>query len=233
MSTDFFCAKNKLKKLAKWLVAMVTAMAVVCVLIYACKVKMAKVVTTPTAFYYLVSEETYTEAGAYEVSGEGGAGYLLVSGEEEYVAYAVYLSQRNGERICQEVLEKNGGVKLIEKTAPKLYFKTSEEKQRTDMVVGALNSYYGCMQVLEQEIARLDKGATQESSKRILTTLSKQFQYLENAYHESYRVFAEQCCWAQEMLQEIISGCVYGKDLRFLLCGLTEGYLFLASEFSL
>ena len=232
MTTNFFCVNNVKKAVGKIVLA-ITAIAIASILLYTLKVKAAKVVTALNAFYYLVSEETYTQAGAYEVLGEGGAGYLLENDGEEYVAYSVYLSQGIGERVCADVLEQKGGVRLIEKKIPSLYFKSVVEKQKANMVVGALNSYYGCIQVLEQEIARLDKGATQESSKRILTTLCKQFRYLENTYKESYPVFSEQCHWAQETLQEIVEGCVYGKDLRFLLCGLTEGYLFLASEFSL
>lgn len=184
------------------------------------------------SFYYLISYETYTQAGAYQVCNEGGAGYLLDDESGQYIAYTVYLNRETAEQIVEDV-NQQFGVEMLVKSSPTLYFKTKEQKDKANLVVGALNAYCGCMQVLDGEIARLEKGATQESSKRILNNLLRQFSYLGKTHAEVYPAFAQECFWVEKELETILQGTVYVKDLRFLLCGLTDSYLFLASEFSL
>lgn len=186
-----------------------------------------------SAFYYLALDTSHVEVGAYDVYNDGGAGYLLVDGERERVAYSVYLSQTEAEKVLKALSSQGKQVVLVEKNAPTLCFLTHAEKVFSQVAVGALNSYFGCIQILSQEISRLDKGATQQSSKKVLQTLYRALDYLAAHYKTKYSTFSTQCTASAEEVGRILKGIVYTNDLRFLLCEWVERYLFLASEFSL
>ena len=186
-----------------------------------------------SAFYYLALDTSHVEVGAYDVYNDGGAGYLLADGERECIVYSVYFSQTEADKVLKALSSQGKQVLLLKKSTPTLCFVTYTEKAFSQVAVGALNSYFGCIQVLSQEISRLDKGATQQSSKQVLQTRERHLAYLGAAYKEEYPTFSTQCVISAEEVGGILKGIVYTNDLRFLLCEWVERYLFLASDFSL
>ena len=115
----------------------------------------------------------------------------------------------------------------------RLYFKTCEEKRRATLYQSALNCLHGCMEVLDEEINRLARGATQQSALRILGILWRQLSYLSTAYEEPFPKYAQVCKCASEQLNDLLSDIIYVKDLRYLLCDLTTNYIQICADFSL
>ena len=181
-------------------------------------------------FYFLVSNSAHVQASTQTVVLNGGAGYLL---NNTQVAYSVYFSQDEVMRASAQVQELDEGVEQVSLLADHLYFRTSSQKRDKEQILSAFENLRGCMQVLQEEIARLDHGATQESSKRILKTLQKQFAYLKKIYAGKFPAFANVCNLANEQLDQIVAGIVYNRDLRYLLCDLTVSYVDLSQNFSL
>ena len=87
--------------------------------------------------------------------------------------------------------------------------------------------------MLNGEIKRLEEGATQESSKRILQSLSRQFAYLSKENSMQQEEYTKLCQNASNRVEGFIQGVVYVKDLRYLLCDLCNGYLKLSKNFAL
>ena len=75
------------------------------------------------------------------------------------------------------------------------------KKEKKNVYVSALDCLYQYIMVLDGEIARLSKGGTQESSKRILRILSKQFSNLANIYGRAYEKFSRY--WATRIVAEM------------------------------
>ena len=141
--------------------------------------------TTPVwvgrSFYFLVSENAHIDVTTHETRLDGGAGYLLDYEGDSYVAWSVYLKKSDGEAVQVGISEPT---KLVEADVTYLYFKTRAEKRKKNLFKGALDSFYGCIDVLSQGIVRLDKGLTQQACKRILSLLQKEFTYMEKKYRE-------------------------------------------------
>ncbi len=181
-------------------------------------------------YYFLVSESTHVEASAQEIQLNGGAGYLLEGNERDYVSICAYLSEEEAKTV-QEGLEEDTRVVVV--GVDKLYFRSRKDKQNAKKIVGAFQTMLGIIEVLAQETKRLDEGATQESSKRILETLKGQLLYLSKEYEKIFPSYANVCKRAAERLHELISGTVFVKDLRHLQCELCDSYVGLAEEFSI
>lgn len=225
MSTGFFW-----KKFVRVFSCVLSFAIVIAIMLYAGVLSSVRVVDARRKFYFLVSEDTHVQAGAYDAVLNGGAGYLLDVDGREYVVLAVYLTETEGEIVANS-FEKD--VRLLTVGTGKLYFKTREQKKLCGVVESALSRSYSCMEILNGEIARLDKGGTQESSKRILETLRGQFSYMGEENKEMYPKFSAVCQNAEKRLATICSDIVYAKDLRYLQCELCVSYLELAGEFSL
>ena len=78
----------------------------------------------------------------------------------------------------------------------------------------------------------MDEGATQESSKRALNILAKQFSYLQGQYGETFEEFSRVCAKADEELEKLVAGTVFVRELRYLSCMLCDSYVRLCEEFS-
>ena len=150
--------------------------------------------------------------------------------EREYVAISVYFSKTQAE-IVQSNLSMPSMV--LEKTTENLYFKTKKQKQKAKRIIGAFSCLKSCIGVLNGEIERLESGATQQSSKRILSDLRRQFAYLAKEYQKDFVSYAFVCEKASAYLLEITDGTVYVGDLRYLLCALCNSFVDLSKEFSL
>ncbi len=218
--------KKKIKSLAVSLAFFV----VFSLSIYAGTLSFAARVEEEKHFYFLVSENTHVQAGAYDAVLDGGAGYLLETDGRAYVAISVYLTENESEKVANGFDES---VSVLAINTGKLWFKTREERRKKDIVESALKRAYSCMELIAEEIKRLDNGGTQDSSKRILEIIKRQFVFMEREHKEKYRAFSAVCQRARNELETICFGTVYAKDLRYLLCELCVSYKELSDEFSL
>lgn len=229
MRTDFF--RNK-KLIKRTVCALAVTFTFGCVA-YAEFLTNAQTVSADKNFYFLVSTSTHVEASTQTAIHNGGAGYSLALNEREYVALSAYSQQSDGEQARVVMTGKGENTELLTLGLGKLYFKTSKEKKNASKIVGGLESLYGCIKVLEKEIARLEDGATQQSSKRILQTLSKQFSFLKTEYERIFPSLAKVCAEADSEIQTVCADIVYVSRLRYLHCSLCDSYVALGKEFSL
>lgn len=218
------------KKIYKILIISIAFSIVGFSFVYAVYLSSATIVDTKRTFYFLVSSSTHIEASAHDVTQMGGAGYLLEENEKEYVAISVY-SSRNQAVAISTVLT-NAPTKILIKEASKLYLKSVKQKRQMQTYKNAFLLLSNWIDFLEQEIKRLEKGATQQSCKRILQSLQKQF-VVGNRYETVFPSFTQTCLMANESLSDILHSIVYVADLRYLLCELSDGYIRLSEEFSI
>lgn len=225
MQTDFFRKKS-------WIAAVgcLLVLFVFFTVVYAAFLGRAQSVWLGQSFYFLLSNAEHVEAGAYDAQFNGGAGYLLEYGGNEYVVLSVYMKEEEGIAVQNSMADK---AEILQIDVGRLYFKTCEEKRRATLYQSALNCLHGCMEVLDEEINRLARGATQQSALRILGILWRQLEYLSTAYEESFPKYAQVCKCASEQLNDLLSDIVYVKDLRYLLCDLTKDYIQICADFSL
>ena len=223
MTTDF-CIK-------RWSI-LFTAVLLGCIIsisCYAYYVYCAEFLWVGKSFYFLVSYNPHVEVAVHTARLEGGAGYLLFDGREEYTVYSVYLRDDIARTVQAGMQDE---AMLVEKDVEYLVFK-GRDKRFTEFYHGALNGLYGCIEVLSKSITMLENGAVQQTCKRILTILEKQFAYMATTYKEDYPTFAQVCETVREGLNKILLDVVYCKDLRYVLCMACDGYLQLSSKFSL
>lgn len=225
----FFLRKKIFRSLGK----IFTFLFIANVLFYAWFLSGAQCVESSKNFYFLVFESTHVEVSTYQTQALGGAGFLLKNENCDYIALSVYLKGEEGDFVQNANSQKTPNCKIVEINSGNLYFKRISEKKNAKKYVGAFDSFYGLIQALNEEIYRLDKGATQESSKRILTVLKRQFAYLNEAYKETFPAFSSVCENAFKNLSEIVGGIVYTKDLRYLMCSFCASYVDLSAMFSL
>ena len=197
---------------------------------YAVMLNYANAVWLGKSFYFLVSEDTHIDASSHETRLDGGAGYLLEYEGDTYVAWSVYFNEADGIAVQAGLIEPS---KLVKMDVSYLYFKKRADKKNRKMIEGALNSFYGCIDVLSQGLSMLDQGLTQQACKRLLTFLSKEYAYMGEAYRESYPSFSRTCETMKTRLSDILNKPIYGRDLRYILCGACDAYIRLASVFSL
>ncbi len=188
----------------------------------------AKEVEKQKSFYFLLSGDSRVEVSAEFIKLEGGAGYLLEEPDGRYVALAVYLTEEEGLAVQESLQEPTV---LCRKGVSTLYFK-GKEKKNTSLYLNALRTLEGYISVLSECINRLEKGGTQESCKRLLAILQRQFAYAEGEYEE-YPAFSQACGEWSGRLKGLCEETVYAQELRYLLCGQVEKYLQLCEEFSL
>ncbi len=229
MSTEFLTRKNGLRIFSCFL----SVFFVFFTLSYAFFLKKAQVSKFGKTFYFLVSDSTHIEASAHVALLGGGAGYVLQDETREYVAYAAYLEETDAERAQAAMMEKGEKTRILAFRSPDLYSKTQKEKQGQEQRNGAFSCLYQNIALLEGEIARLEGGATQESSKRILSVLIKQFAFLEERYGEVCSEYQRACEETVNALQKSVEGVVYVTDLRYLCCELCVSYIKSSENFSL
>lgn len=222
MFTEFFYRK---------IVGSISLTIVAICICYAFSLSRVKCVDFYGRVYYLVSENTKIEASTEFVRWEGGAGYLLENEGVEHVALSVFLDKSSAEKVQKRLEESGEKIVLVAKGKEKLYFK-GKEKRIAGKYVSALKLLKTYILLLEDCIAKLENGMTQERCKQILKTLEKQFAYLQVNYFD-YKDFADACAQFKESLRCLSEDTVYLKDLRYLLCWQTEKYVKLCEAFSL
>lgn len=224
MTTDFYI---KRRCFALFTCIMVFTVAVLCS--YAYSLTHAQFVRVNKSFYFLVSTDTHIESTTHMIRLDGGAGYLLMEDDTCYTAYSVYLNGDIG-LSAQEGLQEE--TMLVEKNVGYLIFK-GKNKLASNLYQGALNALYGCIDVLSQSIDLLENGGIQQTCKRILTVLERQFAYMASEYQASYPAFSSVCKGLQVELSKLAEKIVLCKDLRYVLCAACDGYIQLTKEFSL
>ncbi len=227
MSADLFC-----KKLLKsFLLGLVSIFVVFMSVFYAFRLFNAKVLPIYKTFYFLVSTNTHVQASAHETVLQGGAGFLLEENGKSYAVISVYLSQDDAQTVSSSFKEQNTA--LIAKQVDKLYFLGNKEKKQADTIEYGLNGLYSCMCSLNEEITRLDKGATQQSCTRILDAISQKLLTFAKACEKALQGYTNELISIVDKLREIASGIIYAKDLRYELCSLVDTYLKICDEYAL
>lgn len=190
------------------------------------------IISYSTHFHFLVSEDTRVEASAEFIKLEGGAGYLLRENGRDYVVLSVYLEKADGLAVQEVLATKNTKTRLISIGIDRLVFRGKKESEKSSLYLGALQSLYGCLCVLEQTVECLEKGMTQGKTKEILSQLKAQLFFMADVYANPYGVFAALCRSVATKLAEKSEGIVYTNKLRYLLCETVEGYLRVAKNFT-
>jgi len=227
MTTDFF-NKKRLSVAAKT----AAVVFIFCALFYAWFLNQAERYPYRKSFYFLVDTSTHLEACVAGATLQGGAGYIVSDNEREYSALSVYLTESEG-RNAQNGFSEEQTYSLLEKQVDGLYFKTREEKCKKTRILSAFQCLDDCIEVLNNEIKRLEESATQQSSKRILNELRNQFAYLNNAYERDFPSYARVCEKVDKALQAVVGGIVYAKDLRYVCCQLCDSFVKLSEEYAL
>ena len=184
---------------------------------------------TERIFYFLVSENPHLQVSTIEIQLENGAGYLLKDGNKEYTALSVYLRSSESEKALQSANKRFSDLKIIPVESGKLYFSSRLEKKQAPQILGGLNTLFGCMQVIDYEIKRLEEGATQQSVKRVLQEIEGTIVFLG----QDNEFFSSVCKSTAAALNKSVSDIVYLKDLRYLLCEICSAYKNISEEFSL
>ena len=183
-------------------------------------------------FHYLVVNTENVEVGVFNAQLDGGAGYLLDVNNTECVALSVYTNEKDAHNVCAALQSVGEKCVLVTLGVDSLFLKTKEQKRNEREILGSFRTFYACLSVLEREIFRLDKGATQESSKRILSQLKAQFTFLGKSYSSIFSTYAKLCNKTAKRISELLSSEIYVKDLRNILCEVSYEYVCLGKEFS-
>ncbi len=229
MTTAFLWKNKYIRVVAVFLTVLFSA----CICLYAAQLKNAETAGKTRTFYYLVSDETHMQAGAYFTEFNGGAGYLLTHKDKSYTAYAVYLSEEKARQARQAVVSVGDKVSVLSVTSTKLYFKSKSQKENAKIYLSALDTLYAELGVFYDTVALLDEGKTQESVQRLLQGAARRFSVLASSHEKIYPSFAAVCVRATVRLKSYENETLYAKELRAELCGLCKEYLGLCAEFSL
>ena len=224
MATGFFY-----KKICRGVACSLLLVWIALSLGYAVYLSSATVVDTSRNFYFLISSSTHIEVSTHQATQMGGAGYLLAYNGRETVVLSVYCTKTQAITVSAGL--KDGQTEILFLQSPKLYLKTRKQKKQKNIYKDAFSILGSCMDFLDAEIARLEKGATQQSSKRILKDLKKQFSFLQKKHEKTFPSFATVCKNAEAGLACVLDGVVYLEDLRYLLCDLSVSYIRLSEEF--
>ena len=149
------------------------------------------VVNTSKSFYFLISSSTHIEVSTHEATQMGGAGYLFEVNGREVVALSAYIDET--EAVTVNAGLKDGQTEVLLLESSNLYLKTRKQKQSQSVYKNAFANLYGCIDILESEIGRLEKGATQQSSKRVLNALKKRFAVMGKEYENAFPSFKKVC----------------------------------------
>lgn len=228
MSAKFF----KKRIIAVALFATATLFTLSCVF-YSWSFYRVEVYNVSKSFYFLVVDEVHIQASTAEIQYDGGAGFLLDYDDKEYLALSVYMKNGEAEQAKLAVANKYTDAKIVKVSSGNLHMKNKAQKHQANNIIGALESMYGNMQVLNGEIARLANGATQSSSKRILSHIADNLRYLEKENREHFSALSTVCAQTLQGLEEYTKDIVYARNLRFLLCEWSVAYMQLSEEYSL
>ena len=199
--------------------------------VYAAFLSSATIVDTARTFYFLVSPSTHLQVSAHNAAQIGGAGYLIHASGRDYVAFSVYLTDTAASSVSNNLTDTPTHIIPLESN--KLYLKTRRQKGKESVYKNAFSCLMDCIRILDMEIARVEGGATQQSSKRILKSMENTFAFLSKEYQNRFAAFATVCRDAANTLSTFTKSTVYIADLRYLQCALCISYLNLSEDFCL
>jgi len=198
---------------------------------YATYIKGRTVVHLGKEFYFLTVPAETVEVSALEIQKDGGAGFLLSFSKEQRMALAVYANEADGKKILLNNQGKYEDLRLVCVRCDRLYFGFQSAKEGKD-VLTALNTLDEYISLLNEMIARVENGQTQEASKRILKEIGKNFDYLKKAYQKKYPELSAVYQKGAIELQKQTDNLVFAKDLRYVVCLLSKGYIDFAERYS-
>ena len=128
-------------------------------------------------------------------------------------------------------VSNNTSYQILKKGVDRLYFKGKEKKKAKEKVsaLALLKSY---ISLLDESIARLEKGGTQDACKRVLRILEKQLLFASKQFVD-YKQFSQLCTEFYDSLLSISADTVFLSSLRYLLCCQVDGYVRLCEEYGL
>lgn len=214
MKTDFFW-KNIIR-------CMVFVAVVVAFVFFIFKNNVGGITTLETQkeFYYLASTSTHIEASTHNAQYLGGAGFALEYKDRTYVTYAVYTDSTVAERAFQSLKKQDEDVCVLKIQAKQAKI----PRENATAYKNAFHCLYAQIGLFNAEIARLEDGATQESTKRFLTIQQRQFSYMKREYEQSFPKFSTVCQDAVDQMERMKKQTVYVKDMRYLQCFLCDAY---------
>jgi hypothetical protein len=199
---------------------------------YAWGISCAKTLFIHKTFYFLAAENVNVQAGAFEMELQGGAGYPMQFGEREYAVMSVYFSRDAANGVLAQ-LDNKKEMTVLSRSCDKIYLKSRKEKLKAEKIKGGLSVLYACIRLLNGEISRLEKGATQESSARVLKAIAAQLCFWGKSNRSELPSFAR----GQEEIGESLLGfagkVIFTQDLRYELCKMSDFYLQICSKYSL
>ncbi|MBQ8319572.1 MAG: hypothetical protein IJX81_01715 [Clostridia bacterium] len=207
-----------------------------CVLVvaFACilsaRVSLSETRTFVRSFHFLVIETEHVEAAAGTSSLLGGAGHVMSTGEG--VALGVYFALSSAEAAAANAKKEYPEVKVVSQGIRKFLFSGKRERGNADKIIAAFSTLYEYLHLIYDESVRLERGGTQESSRRLLSGIAKQLAFLGEENGEVEQTLAKTCRAASGELSELIEGTIYAKDLRGFLCVYAENYLSAARTYS-
>lgn len=225
MSTDFSIKKT----IGKVAIVFLSVSLLLCYAVYAIFLSRIEKVELERTFYFLISDSTHIEASTHAALSQGGAGYLLNYGKEDYVAYSVYFNEEDAESVCANVSDTS----IVKKVSGTLYLKNKKDKQNSRIYKNALDNLYEVIKVLNEWTTTLERGMTQQAIKRELRVLSSHCKCLYKTYADGFPPCAKLFERAGVELEKISSDTVYASKLRYILCELSDGYVDITSVFSL
>lgn len=189
----------------------------------------SEVRTFRRSFHFVVlrTEKIEVSAGLSEL--DGGAGYVMKSGEG--VALGVYFSLSQAERVREEASMRYEPLVVLSFSTEKFRFHSRHEKENADKIIAAFSTLHEYLRLVFDECTRLETGGTQESSKRIVSGVARQLAYLGKENEGADGAFAKACKNASEELFNAAEGIVYASKLRAFLCKYAEEYLSLAERY--
>ena len=201
--------------------------------VFACVLSSVQTYTLGKTFYVLVSSSKHIQASTHTAQNLGGAGFLFSDENTDYVAYAAYTSQTEGMQAQRELNAIGQDALLLPVTVETLYFKSPQDKKKSEQIIAVFAWLETQLDLLKQEIKLFERGITQQAVRRLLVTQGKQFAYAKEEYSSILPAFSKVCTSAQSQIDEMINGIVYLKDMRFLHCYLTQAYVDMSKRFAL
>lgn len=225
MSADIFIKKLK--------ILLILGMASICCVFFSCvyafQISRVQILPIDKTFYFLVSNSQYTQASAYEMELQGGAGYLLEYKGKNYAVMSLYFSNNIAQTVSASLQEKA----LLVCSVERLYFLNVEEKTQSQTVAYGLHGLYSCMVSLDKEITRLENGATQQSCARVLEAISTKLITFATACENALQGYIQEVIAIFERLRGLAGGVIYAKDLRYEMCALGDLYLKICNVYTL
>lgn len=220
MKTGYFC-----KRIA--VIFTVAFCFLACV--YARFLKSAEQIGEVKTFYYLTTNTDSMEVCVLDVSKNGGAGFLTDCHSGD-VALSVYFNLDDAKKV-QKANEKHyENLKICESKANALYVKGLFQKKRAEAVQADFENAYRHIKKIDETLAGLENGASQESVKRTIVSLKECCQILEKTAIKELRPFFR---LVAERGADIEREIVTSSKLRYLLCELCCLYVEAAEKFSL